>query len=120
MEGVLINQHLGEAEKLLIYGQSDERIRLIETRSTPEPGTGTKRWNQLAAQLSDCRMLLVSGIGNNPQTVLNGSGVEIAVCEGLIDEAVRRVFFGESLKPMAVRRPRACGESCRGEMMGCG
>lgn len=120
LEGVLINQHLGEAEKLLIYGQSEGRIQLIEARTTPQPGTGTQRWERLAAVLKDCRMILVSGIGNNPQTVLNRSGVEVAICEGLIEEAVRCVYAGKSLRPMAVRKLRACGASCAGDMMGCG
>jgi nitrogen fixation protein NifB len=120
MEGVLVNQHLGEADKLLIYGQTEGRIGLIEARRTPEPGAGLARWQQLADLLKDCRMLLVSGVGANPQKVLGKDGIEVVACEGLIEEAVRRVYAGESLKTMAVRKPRACGASCGGDMLGCG
>jgi len=120
MEGVLVNQHLGEAQKLLIYGQAQGRIDLIEARPAPEPGGGLERWQQLADQLGDCRMLLVSGAGAAPQKVLTEHGVAVTVCEGLIEEAVRRVFTGESLQAMTVRKPRACGVSCGGDMMGCG
>ena len=120
MEGVLVNQHLGEADRLLIYGRTEGRIGLIEARQTPEPGTGMARWKQLADLLSDCRTLLVSGVGDNPEKVLTGSGVEVHACEGLIEEAVRRVYAGESLTPLAVRKHRTCGVSCGGDMMGCG
>jgi nitrogen fixation protein NifB len=120
MEGVLVNQHLGEAHQLLIYGQTQGRIGLIEARPAPEPGGGPERWRQLADQLNDCRMLLVSGAGATPQKVLVEQGVTVTVCEGLIDEAVRRVFAGESLTAMTVRKPRQCGVSCGGDMMGCG
>ena len=34
MEGVLVNQHLGEAAKLLIYGKRDGIVSLIEARET--------------------------------------------------------------------------------------
>ncbi len=97
MEGVLINQHLGEAGKLLIYGEKDGRIGLIESRPTPAPGSGMRRWQELARILNDCRMVLVSGAGESPSRVLRGSGIEVLTCEGLIEEAVRRVFAGERL-----------------------
>ncbi len=63
MEGVLVNQHLGEASKLLIYGRKDGIITLLEARKTPARGGGFQRWAQLADILSDCGTLLVSGIG---------------------------------------------------------
>lgn len=119
LEGVLVNQHLGEAWQLLIYGEQGDRIGLIEARQTPEPGGGMARWKALADTLSDCRALLVSGVGGNPKKVLSDSGIEVVACEGVIDEAVRAVFAGESLKPMAVRRPFACGSGCGGNMAGC-
>ena len=120
MEGVLVNQHLGEADQLLVYGRTDGRIGFIEARRPPEPGSGTSRWEQLADLLSDCRTLLVSGIGSNPQKILGESGIEVLACEGLIDEAVRRVYAGEGLHDLAVRKTKACGASCGGDMMGCG
>jgi nitrogen fixation protein NifB len=120
MEGVLVNRHLGEADRLLIYGRTQDRIGLIEARRTPEPGNGMARWRQLADLLSDCRTLLVSGVGGNPARVLSGSGIEVVTCEGLIEEAVQRVYAGENLNALAVRKPRPCGVACGGDMMGCG
>lgn len=120
MEGVLVNQHLGEAEKLLVYGERDGRIQLLEARSTPAKGAGMKRWEEMAHILSDCSTLLVSGIGANPSKVLSASGIEVLEIEGLIDAAVEAVFAGESLGHMVRRTPTACGASCGGSGMGCG
>jgi nitrogen fixation protein NifB len=119
MEGVLVNQHLGEARKVMVYGETGGRIGLIEARRTPAPGSGMKRWEELGALLSDCRTILVSGVGANPKKVLSNTGIDVIECEGVIDEAVRLVFSGQSLNHMAVRQT-ACGSGCGGNMMGCG
>jgi nitrogen fixation protein NifB len=120
LEGVLVNQHLGEAYQVLVYGEKEGCIGLIEARQTPEPGSGTARWKALAAILSDCRAVLVSGAGANPKKALGDSGIDVVECEGVIDDAVRAVFAGQSLNHMAVRRPFACGSGCGGNQMGCG
>jgi nitrogen fixation protein NifB len=119
MEGVLVNQHLGEAAKLLIYGQKDERIELLEARATPPRGGGRQRWEALAETLTDCRTLLVSGVGENPRKTLAAAGVEVLEIEGLIDEAVRALFAGEGLNHMVKRSPTACGAACSGSGAGC-
>jgi nitrogen fixation protein NifB len=118
LEGVLVNQHLGEAFQVMIYGEKEGRIGLIEARPAPEPGGGEERWKELARILSDCRALLVSGIGGNPKKVLTDSGMDVIECEGVIDEAVRAVFAGESLKYMPAQ-PFSCGSGCGGNALGC-
>ena len=41
MEGILINQHLGEAENLWIFEYDEiEARKLVEMREAPEPGDG--------------------------------------------------------------------------------
>lgn len=119
MEGVLVNQHLGEADRLLVYGEKDGRVALLEARATPARGGGLQRWESMAESLSDCSTLLVSGVGANPQKVLAGAGIEVLEIEGLIDEALRAVFAGESLKHMTKRTLTACGSSCQGSGVGC-
>lgn len=120
LEGVLVNQHLGEAQQLLIFGQIEGRIELIETRTTPAKGGGMQRWNMLAEKLSDCSTLLVSGVGENPRKTLVATGIEVLEIEGLIDEALRAAFSGQNLNHMAVRTLSACGGACGGNGMGCG
>ena len=120
LEGVLVNQHLGEADQFLIHGEKDGRLGLIESRQAPDPGGGKARWRSLATLLSDCRAVLVSGAGDAPRSMLDSHGIDVIVCEGVIEEAVRAVFAGESLRHMAVRREHACGAACSGNQMGCG
>jgi nitrogen fixation protein NifB len=120
LEGVLVNQHLGEAQKLMVYGEKEGRIQLLEARATPPKGGYMKRWQELAEVFSDCSTLLVSGAGENPRKVLSAAGIEVLEIEGLIDEAVRAVFAGESLNHMVKRSLTACGAACSGNGMGCG
>jgi nitrogen fixation protein NifB len=120
MEGVLVNQHLGEALNLLIYGKENGKVSFLETRNTPEKGGGPKRWETLAADLSDCHTLLVSGIGEQPKRMLSASGIDIATVDGLIADAVQAVFDGRSLQHMIKRPVTACGAACGGTGGGCG
>jgi len=120
MEGVLVNQHLGEASKLLIYGKRDGIVSLIEAREAPPKGGGFNRWMKLAGTLSDCGTLLVSGIGETPRQALTESGLDILEIEGVIDDAVQAVFDGQSLKHLIKRDMTACGAGCQGTGMGCG
>jgi len=120
MEGVLVNQHLGEAEKLMVYGEKDGRIQLLDVRATPPQGGGLQRWQAMAESFADCSTLLVSGVGANPRKTLTASGIEVMEIEGLIEEALRAVFAGESLNHMVKRTLSACGSACGGNGMGCG
>jgi nitrogen fixation protein NifB len=119
-EGVLVNQHLGEADHLLIYGKKNGAVSLIESRRTPESGGGLRRWDDLADSINDCSLLLVSGVGPNPRQALTRKGIEVVEIEGLIDEAVRTVFDGGSLRHLTKRKITACGAECSGTGGGCG
>ena len=119
MEGVLVNQHLGESTHLWIFSQNDEKFRLVDTRSTPEPGQGAKRWEELALRLKDCRALLVSGVGESPRTILSSRGIRVIEMEGLIEPALRSVYEGREIcAPIRIRK--TCGDDCAGNGMGCG
>jgi nitrogen fixation protein NifB len=39
MEGIFVNQHLGEAGQLWIFGMDRGQIKLMENRPTPVAGT---------------------------------------------------------------------------------
>jgi nitrogen fixation protein NifB len=121
LEGVLINQHLGEAYRLQIYGRNvNGKIRMVDDRLTPEPGGGDNRWIALAETLKDCRALMVSGIGPNPGKILAGSGIEVLEIEGLIKDAVERFFTGENMGHLIKREMTRCKEACSGTGAGCG
>lgn len=121
LEGALVNQKLGKAEELLIYGQKEGIITLVESRKTPKPGKGIKRWEELAGLISDCRALLVAGIGDNPRRILAEKGIDILELDGMIDEAVEAVFEGHSMNYMIRRDIEACNRPCAaGGMAGMG
>lgn len=120
MEGMLVNQHLGEATRLLIYGKPNGHVVLIETRATPAAGSGMQRWEQLSDTLNDCRALLVSGIGQNPKILLHERGINVIVIEGVIEQAVDALFKGRDINYLLKRKPTACGAECSGGGEGCG
>lgn len=117
-EGILVNQHLGEAEELLIYGQNESGYYLVETRRTPPPGNAKQRWLDLATLLKDCRAVLVSSVGDSPREVLKQEGIRVIETEGLIEQSLEAVFSGQEDR-LIKRRPSSCNE-CKGSGMGCG
>lgn len=119
-EGVLVNQHLGEARELAIFRKTADGFALVEHRPTPPAGGGDDRWRDLARMLSDCRAVLVASAGRAPQTVLAGDGIEVVMMEGLIDEGLDAVFRGERIRA-PLRREHRCGSGagCSGNGMGC-
>jgi nitrogen fixation protein NifB len=122
LEGVLVNQHLGEADRFLVYALDKERrsCSLVDTRTAPPPGGGKNRWESLASTLSDCRALLVNSAGDSPKTVLNAYGIEVLSLEGVIEEAVYGVFTGQNLKHLIKSSQiHACKSGCSGAGNGC-
>ncbi len=89
LEGIMINQHLGEAERFLIYaaGRNNGEYVLVDSRKAPSAGGGKDRWEILAATLNDCRAVLVNGAGGSPIKVMNAHGIDVMVLEGSIEKA---------------------------------
>jgi nitrogen fixation protein NifB len=125
MEGALVNQHLGEADRFLVYEPNAEApgsFRLVEIRPSPEEGGGDERWENMAELLKDCRALLVNSAGARPQKVLGEHGLKIVEMEGLIDEGLKAIYAGQPVPAAMKRRFNGCGEGmgCRGTGTGCG
>jgi len=110
-EGVLVNQHLGEAERLAIYGPDKACFRLVETRPTPPPGGGRDRWLALADVLHDCRALLVASAGEAPRTALAERGIKVLFMDNLIEEGLDAVYRGAEIR-FPLRRQHRCGSGC--------
>ena len=113
-EGVLVNQHLGHAEVMKIYKETESGYVFLEDRTMPKPGGGDERWLAIASLLKDCSDVLVSGIGSRPNEVLTETGIKVQLVEGLIDNALLGIKKGESLAHMAVRT-----KGCSGNAVGC-
>jgi nitrogen fixation protein NifB len=117
-EGVLVSHHLGEASNVHIYENNDRLTQPLEIRTLPTQGGGDERWAEVASTLKDCRAILVSGIGPKPTRILRDSGIKVVVMEGLIEEALERIYAGDDIR--APLRPTKCGEKCAGDGGGCG
>lgn len=120
-EGMLVNQHLGEASRFLIYGEEEDGFTLVDTRPAPPPGTGRQRWLELSETLSDCRAVLASAIGENPRAILEQANIQPIEMYGFIEEGLEAVFECldiQSLKGRRISLTQTAG--CIGTGMGCG
>lgn len=121
MEGMLVNEHLGHARELMIFARNDDgTFECVDTRTAPEPGDGNARWLALGRLLSDCRALLASSAGSQPQRVLQHKGVKVHIMEGLIEEGLLAVYEGQPIRS-PVRQTGCRKEAgCTGNGTGCG
>lgn len=120
-EGMLINQHLGEATSFEIWGPSDSGFKLIDTRLAPRSGCGPKRWENLAHSLKDCRAVLAAAIGETPKLLLEEHGIKSHVVSGFIEDGLSAVYSGQEMATLGSRLVKTgCATSCSGGGEGCG
>lgn len=120
LEGMLVNQHLGEAERFQIYRKSEAGFVLVEERPALSSGGGLKRWVDLAETLRDCRAVMVSGIGENPKEALIQSGILPVEMNGFITMGLEVIYGSGDLKALKGRREGcAKGKCCSSEGYGC-
>jgi len=94
--GIEIDLHLGQAIRFVIYGPrgEDGLACLLETRNAPEHGAGTNRWQEVAATLKDCFILLVASAGETPRRVLAERGLKVSISEDNIEGIVDVLYGG--------------------------
>jgi len=120
-EGVLVNQRVGEASRVLVFGRRGDGFGLVEERETPPTGGGRARWRELGRALGDCQALLTSGAGASPQNALAATGLEVVETEGLIEDALDAVYQKRPLpRPRPERFRCGRGTSCGGNGTACG
>lgn len=119
-EGMLINQHLGEAQEVLIYEQVEQTVRYFETRHAPCVGGGDSRWERLSEMLMDCRALLVNQAGEAPRRVLKSAGIRLEEMEGLIEDGVMAIYVGKRIAPPRKKSLSCAAGGCTGNGTGCG
>ena len=118
-EGLLVNEHLGDAAELCIYRQCGSGYEIVAARRTPPPGGGAERWRRLAQTLNDCRAILVSNAGETPRAALEAAGIHVVEIVGVIEDALDAVYNGGDLRALARRAKRGCAP-CAGRGTGCG
>jgi nitrogen fixation protein NifB len=118
-EGMLVNQHLGEAAMLQIWKEEGEDFALVEERSAPPAGDGEQRWLNLARLLADCRAVLISGIGEVPRQLLSEAGIRPVKMNGFIDLGLTAVFRNQNPALLKARREPCTSGDCQGAGGGC-
>lgn len=124
LEGALVNQHLGEANRFLIFERTDETetgYKYRELRMAPTPGAGENRWKALGALLKDCKAVLVNAAGDKPKRAMQDTGLQIIEVDGMIDEALEYVFSNKEIPKRLQNEFKGCGSgvTCKGSGMGC-
>lgn len=119
LEGVLVNQHLGEARTFQVWGEGRSGYELVEERTAPEVGGGIRRWHRLARVLHDCRAVLVSGVGETPRAILEKSGLKTHEVSGFIEAGVAAVYAGKTTAALKGRRVSCSEGGCKGTGSGC-
>lgn len=105
--GIEVNQHLGQAGKFLIYGPREDGLAcLLEARNAPQAGQGVNRWQEVAAILSDCFILLTASAGETPRRVLAEAGLKLHIAEDNIEGFVD-VLYGGGKKGKKMRHGSA-------------
>ncbi|MFT5699973.1 MAG: nitrogen fixation protein NifB [Desulforhopalus sp.] len=119
-EGVLINQHLGEAKVFHIWEQDGDGYKKVEERKAPSTGGGITRWHKLAKILGDCRAVLVSGVGKTPFEILSKAGVKPVEAAGFIEEGLQIIYKDKKTTTLRGRQVSCAEGTCSGSGGGCG
>lgn len=122
MEGVLVNQHLGEAGRFQIWEKKDDgAFNLVEERPASLPRGGPQRWHNLAGVLRDCRAVLVNDLGEAPKKILTKLGIKPVTMTGFIEMGLEAVYSGKGLNRFKGRRQKCISKgACVGDGTGCG
>ena len=119
-EGLMVNLHLGEAPFFHIFEEVDGEYKFIEQRTSPQSGTGDARWIRLGEIISDCKGLLVAGIGPKPTKILADKfGLQIIEMTGLIEEGLDGIFKNKEIRSLNRSEMQQCGTACTGKGLGC-
>jgi len=111
MEGVLVNMHLGVADRMQIWEDGPEGFALVEERPCPPSGSDD-RWEELGQDLADCRAVLVAAAGESPRKKLEKFGILTLEMEGTIEDCLEKVFHGNAAMAYLEKRNnmgKACG-----------
>ena len=122
MEGVLVNQHLGQATSFQIWGEDEaEGYRLVEVRAAPTQAGGPQRWMNMARILGDCRAVLVNDLGESPKEVLKKKGIEPVTMAGFIEKGLEAVYTGKGFDTLQGKMHKCSSKgACAGGGTGCG
>jgi nitrogen fixation protein NifB len=120
-EGLLINQHVGEAAQFWIFEpQPDGPPVLVETRPAPDAGGGATRWYELAELLQDCKAVFTSAVGQTPRRIMEHHGLRVIEAVGLAADAIGAWNTTGQVPRGMQKLFQGCGKGCAGSGTGCG
>ncbi len=99
--GLDIDLHLGQADKLLIFGPraEDGLPSLLEVRTVAAAQGSDNRWQKLVdSYLHDCFALLTSAAGDKPRQVLAEEGIAVINSSGNVSQVVDTLYGGGKKK----------------------
>jgi len=122
MEGVLVNQHLGEANSFQIWSEDGVGgYKLVEVRSAPNQGGGPQRWMNMVRLLKDCRAVLVNDLGESPRELLKKKGIQPVLMAGFIEKGLEAVYTGKGFNTLQGKMRKCSSKgACAGGGNGCG
>ncbi|HHB76807.1 MAG TPA: nitrogenase cofactor biosynthesis protein NifB [Desulfobulbus sp.] len=122
LEGVLVNQHLGEATRFQIWEEDEDGgYRIVEERDAPPAGGGPQRWLNISRILGDCRAVLVNDLGDSPKATLKKKGITPVTMAGFIEKGLEAVYTGKGLNKLQGRMRKCSSKgACVGAGTGCG
>ena len=120
LEGVLVNQHLGEAEQLSIFAREESGFRLVEM----PPHAAAGRRSAALARPGRHAARLPGGVGGQCRASRRArrspaKGIKLVMMEGLIEEGLDAVYRGAEIRaPLRTNIAAAAGR-CAGNGQGC-
>lgn len=122
LEGILVNQHLGEASRLQIWEKKEDgSFHMVGERPAAIPGGGVQRWHALGRALRDCQAILVNDLGESPKEILSKLGVKAVTMNGFIETGLEAVYSGKDVSKLKGRQQKCTSKgACMGGGNGCG
>lgn len=115
-DGKFVDLHLGEADKLLIYGKQNGKVELREERILDK--NSSNRWKDLVNAIPDCDALLSKGLGRDPYEYISSKGIYVEAVDSPVCKAVETLFAGQTLPSEVLRLAGKCSASCSGTYLG--
>jgi nitrogen fixation protein NifB len=109
-EGTLVNMHLGQTEKLYIYGKDGDVYKLIAVRKISENGNSEKKWLNMSGMLNDCWVVLVEAAGRAPREALGKQGIKVITLPGLIETGLEAIYSSNYVSGSAALRRCECAK----------
>jgi nitrogen fixation protein NifB len=109
-DGISVNQHLGRAYNLWIYEYTEGKLRRREARSIIKQQRSENRWAEIADTISDCAVLLVSAVGQQPLGELHKKGIAVEAVDGEIKPLLSTLFTTGRVPEENLRLAGFCSE----------